>query len=305
MAPGSPSFPFDSLPSYLFDGEEDDETDHAYEVEEDIAESGSEEYSSEVEEDECSYEYHYDDEIGDYVALSSPSLSPSAQKEYRPDSETHSTESEGGHTAKHAREISSSIPKKKSFEKVWSDGDEINILKDLLEYAENKRADPVSAPADVTQFYKSFKASFHRQVTRVQLAEKVRRLKKKFKDIIARKRSGQTGRDKDPTSSKPHETELFQLSNKIWGGVGDDIRDEPKCVLEMHKPSKNLDFDGLEDFLRDHGLNLDLLDENRKATLEEKWNQFRFSALVTFSKEAAFRRELMQQALDASRSGRF
>jgi hypothetical protein len=53
------------------------------------------------------------------------------------------------------------------FERVWNEDDEFSILEALLEYAENKRRNLVSATADMTQFYDVFKQSFHRNTTRL------------------------------------------------------------------------------------------------------------------------------------------
>jgi undecaprenyl pyrophosphate synthase len=73
------------------------------------------------------------------------------------------------------------------FDNVWNENDEISILKASLEYAENKRRNLVSASDDMTQFYNIFKQLFHRNTMRLQLVDKVWRLKKKFKNNIAKK----------------------------------------------------------------------------------------------------------------------
>lgn len=235
------------------------------------------------------------------MAISSPSVS--IEKEYHPEFETQ-IESESGDITMSARK-SSENPKKSLFERVWSENDEISILEAVLEHAENKRKDPVSATADMTQFYNTFKQSFHRNITRLQLADKVRRLKKKFKNNIARK--SEKKEDKDSPFSKPHEAKLFQLSNKIWGSIGNDANEALNVsnnVVGMHKPSHNLRFDGLEDLVRECGLNLSQLETKDKAALEEKWIDYNLSKWVTFGKKAALDKELMQQALDAHKSGR-
>jgi hypothetical protein len=76
-------------------------------------------------------------------------------------------------------------------------------------------------------------------------------------------------------------------------------------VVVMHIPSHNLHFDGLEDLVRECALSLSMLKEKKKASLEEKWNDYKFPEWVTFGKKTTLDKELMQQALDVHRSGRF
>ncbi|EXC19614.1 hypothetical protein L484_019360 [Morus notabilis] len=59
-------------------------------------------------------------------------------------------------------------------------------------------------------FHDFIKKSLHVEVTKAQLSNKVRRLKKKYSNNAARKKYNPT---------KPHEQNVFELS-KIWGGGG-------------------------------------------------------------------------------------
>jgi hypothetical protein len=53
----------------------------------------------------------------------------------------------------------------------------------------------------------------------------------------------------------------------------------------MHIPSNNLYFDGLEYLVRKCELRKNMLKEKEKATLEEKWNGYKFFEWVTFDKK--------------------
>jgi hypothetical protein len=149
----------------ILDFEDDDTTDYSFkeeeEEEEEDLESESSEFSAEA---EPFYEYHYDDELGDYIAISSPS---SAEAEYHPDYEE--PDSPRHNTTKRSRNedednMHDKNNNKKKTARVWSQDDEITLLQALYEYAQNKRADPVAAPADMDRFYNSFKNSFHRSL---------------------------------------------------------------------------------------------------------------------------------------------
>lgn len=67
----------------------------------------------------------------------------------------------------------------------------------------------------VDSFYEYVKDSISVSLTKSQLHEKIRRLKKKFKTNVEKWQNGE-----EPVFSKPHESKLFELSQKIWGGEG-------------------------------------------------------------------------------------
>ncbi|KAI8012880.1 putative transcription factor [Camellia lanceoleosa] len=64
-------------------------------------------------------------------------------------------------------------------------------------------------------FYDFIKKSLHIDVSKTQLFEKVRRLKKKYENNASKSKMG-----KDRIFLKAHEQKTYQLSKKIWfGGV--------------------------------------------------------------------------------------
>ncbi|KAI3466603.1 hypothetical protein Pfo_023266 [Paulownia fortunei] len=99
--------------------------------------------------------------------------------------------------------------KKLLFQRLWSEDDEIVILKGMIDYAEKKKSDPV---ADLNAFHDFIKHNLHVDVTRTQLQDKIRRLKKKYENNKSKEKEG-----KDRTFSKPHEQKAYELSKHVWG----------------------------------------------------------------------------------------
>ncbi|XP_010275842.1 PREDICTED: STOREKEEPER protein-like [Nelumbo nucifera] len=98
--------------------------------------------------------------------------------------------------------------KKQLFQRLWSEDDEIIILKGIMDYSK-KGTDPWT---DMAGFHEFIKKSLHVDVNKNQLADKIRRLRKKYKTNVGRGKGGQ-----DPLFSKSHESKAFELSKKIWG----------------------------------------------------------------------------------------
>ncbi|XP_010108513.2 probable transcription factor At1g11510 [Morus notabilis] len=77
-------------------------------------------------------------------------------------------------------------------------------------HSKRKKRGGYPAATDMNGFHDFIKKSLHVEVTKAQLSNKVRRLKKKYSNNAARKKYNPT---------KPHEQNVFELS-KIWGGGG-------------------------------------------------------------------------------------
>ncbi|XP_058220236.1 uncharacterized protein LOC131330619 isoform X1 [Rhododendron vialii] len=100
-----------------------------------------------------------------------------------------------------------------SVNRLWSEDDETVLLKGMAGFQSKKGADPYLLTGEFDEFIKK---SLSVEVSRSQLMDKVRRLKKK-KEINA----GQGEKGADPVFSKPHEHKCFELSKKVWGGGKD------------------------------------------------------------------------------------
>ncbi|KAL7617739.1 hypothetical protein Lser_V15G03080 [Lactuca serriola] len=119
--------------------------------------------------------------------------------------------------------------KKQLFQRLWSEDDEIVILKGMIDYKTEKNGEnPV---ADMGAFHEFIKKSLHVDVSRAQLVDKVRRLKKKYVNNASREKDG-----KDRSFSKSHEQKGYELSKLIWGSSN-----SPNTGTESKKtqPQKN------------------------------------------------------------------
>ena len=83
---------------------------------------------------------------------------------------------------------------KKLFQRLWSDDNEIELLEGMVNYRAINSANPAE---DVAAFVKK---SPHVEVTKAQLLDKMKRLRKKYRNM-----AGQGKKGKDPTFSKPHD----------------------------------------------------------------------------------------------------
>ncbi|XP_051136330.1 probable transcription factor At1g11510 [Andrographis paniculata] len=101
--------------------------------------------------------------------------------------------------------------KKQYFQRLWSEDDEIAMLKGMVDYAEKTKSDPVT---DLNAFHSFIKDNLHVDVSRNQLQDKIRRLKKKYENNKSKEKQG-----KERAFSKPHEQKAYELSKHIWEGT--------------------------------------------------------------------------------------
>ncbi|GFS31882.1 DNA-binding storekeeper protein-related transcriptional regulator [Actinidia rufa] len=121
--------------------------------------------------------------------------------------------------------------KKNPIPRLWSEEDEIVVLKGMIDYQSKKGADP---NADMGAFYEFIKKSLRVDVSRNQLMDKVRRLKKKYRTNVEKGEKGE-----DPVFSKPHEHKSFELSKKIWdGGDNNAVDGSAKSPTSTNKKAR-------------------------------------------------------------------
>ncbi|MFQ6620926.1 hypothetical protein Gotur_001555 [Gossypium turneri] len=203
--------------------------------------------------------------------------------------------------------------KKQLFQRLFSEDDEIALLKGMLDYSAKKGADPC---ADMNAFYNFVKKSIHTDVTKAQMMDKIRRLKKKFENNAGKGKKGE-----DRTFSKAHEQNAFELSKLIWGKEGISGKVETsaaksngkakgnnKAVValkaEFSSPDKKtydavpIEADKVVSkssgslFDKRFGvsdmeeavvkLGLDMVDGEKKAALEAKWRKLQIAQLELF-----------------------
>nr|GMD85278.1 GLABROUS1 enhancer-binding protein-like [Ipomoea batatas] len=103
--------------------------------------------------------------------------------------------------------------KKQLFQRLWSEDDEIALLEGMIEYTEKENADPHT---DLDAFHDFIRNSLHFTVSKNQLQNKIKRMRKKYINNAGKEKS----------FSKPHEQKTYQLSRKIWGKGDEKIEDK-------------------------------------------------------------------------------
>ncbi|KAI4298088.1 hypothetical protein MLD38_040470 [Melastoma candidum] len=98
--------------------------------------------------------------------------------------------------------------RKPLFQRLWTDEDEIELLRGFLHYTAQRGGVP---NPDVSLFYDQIKSKLQLDFNKNQLVEKLRRLKKKFRNAVIRINSG-----KDVSFKSPHDQAAFEISRKIW-----------------------------------------------------------------------------------------
>lgn len=119
---------------------------------------------------------------------------------------------------------------KKLFQRLWSEDDEIAILQGMLDYRAKKKADPI---ADLNDFHEFIKKSIHIDVSKTQLQDKIRRLKKKYKNNSSKENKG-----KYKVPSKAHEHTAYELSKKVWGQEGNALSPKPNGTAAKGSKTK-------------------------------------------------------------------
>ncbi|XP_076894797.1 putative transcription factor At5g28040 [Bidens hawaiensis] len=93
------------------------------------------------------------------------------------------------------------------FQRLWTDEDEIELLNGLLDYSVQRG----HHHHDTTAFYDQVKGKLQLEFNKNQLVEKIRRLKKKYRNVLSQISSG-----KGYVFKSPHDQSTFDLSCKIW-----------------------------------------------------------------------------------------
>ncbi|XP_057488444.1 probable transcription factor At1g11510 [Actinidia eriantha] len=230
-------------------------------------------------------------------------------------------------------EIVANDSKKQLFQRLWSEDDEIEILKGVMEYRTKKGVDPVT---DMNDFHDFIKKSLHVAVTRTQLYYKIRRLKKKYENNAGKGKNGV-----DRSFSNPHEQKAYEWSKKVWGGEdncvgGDSVKFNGKTkknqnqnqnqrpivvalpMIDRGKEGANIEVaktaavsqsigvkrsigeSSLEEEIMKDGL--ELIGSSKKLELEEKWKKLGEEEVELYMKRVDLIREQTKLVLEAMKS---
>lgn len=107
------------------------------------------------------------------------------------------------------------------FQRLWTDDDEIELLQGFLEFTSQRSALSNHHHHDTTPFYDQIKTRLQVDFNKNQLVEKLRRLKKKYRNALNRISSS-----KDFAFKSPHEQATFEISRKIWSAAAETTFDD-------------------------------------------------------------------------------
>ncbi|KAL9685180.1 hypothetical protein QQ045_022627 [Rhodiola kirilowii] len=147
---------------------------------------------------------------------------------------------------------------RKLFQRLWTDEDEIELLRGFLEYT-NQRGASSQHHYDTTLFYDQIKSKLQLEFNKNQLVEKLRRLKKKYRNILNRISAG-----KDVSFKSPHDQATFDISSKIWSpnvGGGGGLDDEQPAININLSPNPNYSFGNANSGNQNYNQNDSMVDE--------------------------------------------
>ncbi|CAN8269880.1 unnamed protein product [Cochlearia groenlandica] len=123
------------------------------------------------------------------------------------------------------------------FQRLWTDEDEIELLRGFLDYTTAHRGSSSSHPPDTAPFYEQIKSKLQLDFNKNQLVEKLRRLKKKFRNVMSKISSG-----KNVFFKSPHDQSIFDISKRIWNQSGKIIGFEDNnsnSVIDLEETSNH------------------------------------------------------------------
>ncbi|THG09644.1 probable transcription factor At3g04930 [Camellia sinensis] len=126
------------------------------------------------------------------------------------------------------------------FQRLWTDEDEIELLQGFLDYTNQRGGGNSSHHHDTTAFYDQIKSKLQLEFNKNQLVEKLRRLKKKYRNVLSKIGSG-----KEYVFKSPHDQATFEISKKIWssaadrGGAGGGAGEEGGLEDDESNPNPN------------------------------------------------------------------
>lgn len=97
------------------------------------------------------------------------------------------------------------------FQRLWTDEDEIELLQGFLDYTTSRGS---THHNDTALFYDQIKSKLQLDFNKNQLVEKLRRLKKKYRNVVGKITAG-----KDFSFKSPHDQATFEISRKIWSNA--------------------------------------------------------------------------------------
>lgn len=130
---------------------------------------------------------------------------------------------------------------RKLFQRLWTDEDEIELLQGFLDYTAQRGKSTHHGQNDTALFYDQIKSKLQLDFNKNQLVEKLRRLKKKYRNIVNKISSG-----KELSFKSPHDQATFEISRKIWSNIGPIAADDNAMEDDDPNPNSNANFNNIE-----------------------------------------------------------
>ncbi|PKA63037.1 Mediator-associated protein 1 [Apostasia shenzhenica] len=111
---------------------------------------------------------------------------------------------------------------RRMFQKLWTDADEIRVLEGFLDFTTRRGTTHATYQHDTGPFFDEIRPRLQFDFNKNQIMEKLRRLKKKYRNAAARIDSG-----RGSVFKNPHDRAAYEISRQIW------------CSTFMRKPKNS------------------------------------------------------------------
>nr|XP_011468357.1 PREDICTED: uncharacterized protein LOC105352569 [Fragaria vesca subsp. vesca] len=208
------------------------------------------------------------------------------------------------------KEFSPNVTSFKRRKRVWSKEDELELLKNFLDY----RTRPRTAN-EAPSFYDEVNPKFKEQYTKRKLAEKLGRLKKKYRNVV-KKMMNNNGTEF--RFRNPHDSAIFDISHRIWAESPLYNIQEKNVVVDSHDVGSsktsfdgkhgddegNTDVRGMIIGLAMNPIPLSLSNYGCRGgdVADEKWREQQILELEAYSKRLELVQQQVKAALDDLRS---
>ncbi|XP_047315239.1 probable transcription factor At3g04930 [Impatiens glandulifera] len=233
------------------------------------------------------------------------------------------------------------LDERRLFQRLWTDEDEIELLQGFLNYSSQRgfvvgnSSSSSSHHHDTSVFYDQIKSKLQLDFNKNQLVDKLRRLKKKYRNVVSK-----IGTGKVQTFKSTHDEATFEISRRIWrgdgvqypvgGGGGFEEEEEEETNLNQ-TPNNGIDLNSAEkkssvvgrSRKRSRSVNIEenetipqfhhrqhsdpdpgamKLDSGSSTKMEEKWRNQRILELEVYSKRLELVQDQIKSALVGLRS---
>ncbi|GKC47755.1 probable transcription factor, partial [Tanacetum coccineum] len=120
------------------------------------------------------------------------------------------------------------VDSRRLFQRLWTDEDEIELLQGYYDYITTRGMMTSSSHHhhDTTAFYDEIKGKLQLEFNKNQLVEKLRRLKKKYRNVVSKIASG-----KEYVFKSPHDQATFDIACMIWKDVNTNNNNSTPVVV--------------------------------------------------------------------------